>query len=42
MARRAYALTPGETEIEVEVTGKAKLQAELWPLKTISADRLTT
>ena len=39
---RVYALKTGETEIEVEVTGKAKLQVELWPLKAISADRLTT
>ena len=39
---RCYALKPGETEIEIAVTGKAKMQLELWPLKAISADRLTT
>jgi hypothetical protein len=39
---RVYTLKPGETEIEVSLTGSGKLTLDLWPLNAISPDRLTT
>jgi len=35
-------LKAGETELEIAVTGKSGLTAELWGLAAISGDRLTT
>ena len=42
LTRRVYTLEPGETQIEVAVKGARYVEVEAWPLKTISADRLTT
>jgi len=39
---RVYALKPGETQIEVIVTGEKPLEMSHWPLNPISSDRLTT
>ena len=39
---RVYTLKPGETEIEVSVTGKGRITVDLCPLQAISPDRLTT
>ncbi len=39
---RVYMLKPGETELEVSVAGKGKVELRWWPLEPISADRLTT
>jgi beta-fructofuranosidase len=39
---RVYNLKPGETEIEVAVTGKPLVGLDLCPLNAISTDRLTT
>jgi hypothetical protein len=39
---RVYTLRPGETELEVTVAGKGKVELNLWPLNAISPDRLTS
>ena len=39
---RVYGLKPGETEIEVAVSGDRAVRIEHWELAAISADRLTT
>jgi hypothetical protein len=39
---RVYSIKPGETELEVSVLGRGRVDVSLWPLKPISADRLTT
>jgi hypothetical protein len=39
---RVYTLKPGETEIEVSLTGSGSLELDLWPLQAISPDRLAT
>ena len=39
---RSYSLAPGETEIEVSLTGKGRVVVDLCPLQAISKDRLTT
>jgi len=39
---RVYTLKPGETVLEVSVGGKGRVEFEVWPLQSISADRLTT
>ena len=42
MTSRVYNVKPGETELEVSVSGRGHLDVELWPLQPISTDRLTT
>lgn len=42
LTSRVYSVKPGETEVEVAFTGKGQMAVEFWPLKAISADRLTT
>jgi beta-fructofuranosidase len=42
VTNRVYGLKAGETELEIEFAGKDGLEARLWPLKAISADRLTS
>jgi beta-fructofuranosidase len=42
MTSRVYGLKPGETELEVAVTGRSQIEFEMWPLNAISPDRLTT
>ncbi len=39
---RVYSLKPGETELEVSVGGKGRVELQMWPLMAISDDRLTT
>jgi beta-fructofuranosidase len=39
---RVYGLKPGETELEVIVAGDRSIELEMWPLASISPDRLTT
>ncbi len=39
---RVYTVKPGETELEVSVAGKGRVELQLWPLMPISPDRLTT
>jgi len=39
---RVYTLKPGETELEVSVSGRGRLDVSLWPMMAISADRMTT
>ena len=39
---RVYTLKPGETEIEVSLTGSGRIDLDLWPMNPISPDRLTT
>jgi beta-fructofuranosidase len=39
---RVYTLRPGETELEVSVAEKGKVELSLWPLSAISPDRLTS
>lgn len=39
---RVYTVKPDETELEVSVGGKGRVEVELWPLMPISPDRLTT
>jgi len=38
---RVYSLKPGETELEVSMTGQGETKLGLWPLSAISSDRLT-
>jgi len=42
LTSRVYTLKPNATELEISTTGTKPIQAELWPLQPISADRLTT
>jgi beta-fructofuranosidase len=42
LTSRLYGLKPGDTELEVSVTGKNHVELQTWPLKAISADRLTS
>ena len=39
---RVYTLKPDATELEVSVSGKGRVEAQMWPLMAISSDRLTT
>lgn len=39
---RVYTLKPGETELEVSVTGARNVEMIHWPLDAISPDRMTT
>jgi hypothetical protein len=39
---RVYTLQPGETELEISLTGKKSVELSQWSLAPISADRLTT
>jgi beta-fructofuranosidase len=39
---RVYALKPGESQIEVNVTGEKSIEMSHWPLNPISPNRLTT
>jgi hypothetical protein len=36
-----YTLKPGETELEVSVTGARNVEMMHWPLDAISPDRMT-
>ncbi len=42
LTSRVYGLKPGETELEVAVSGQRGSVFHLWPLAAISPDRLTT
>jgi hypothetical protein len=42
LTSRVYGLKPGETEIEVSLSGPKNVELSLWPLDAISPDRLTT
>src|SRR5579871_5461794 len=42
LTSRVYTIKPESTEIEISVTGPARIHGQIWPLKPISADRLTT
>jgi len=42
LTSRVYGLKPGETEIEVLLTGTKSVDMSIWPLDAISTDRLTT
>jgi beta-fructofuranosidase len=42
LTSRVYTVKPGETELEVSVSGKEQVALELWPLHAISPDRLTS
>jgi beta-fructofuranosidase len=42
LTSRVYTLKPGETELEVASEGAGHFELEVWPLKTISPDRMTT
>jgi beta-fructofuranosidase len=42
LTSRVYGLKPGETNLEVSVKGKNHVALQTWPLKAISADRLTS
>jgi beta-fructofuranosidase len=42
LTSRVYGLRPGETDLEVSVEGKSHVELQTWPLKSISADRLTS
>jgi beta-fructofuranosidase len=39
---RVYAVAPGQTELEITVTGSKGVELSQWPLAPISSDRLTT
>jgi beta-fructofuranosidase len=39
---RSYSLAPGETELEVSIAGKGRVEVDLCPLLPISRDRLAT
>ncbi len=41
LTSRVYGMKPGETELQVSVKGKGQIKLQTWPLKAISADRLT-
>ncbi len=42
LTSRVYTLKPNATELEITTTATKPTHAELWPLKAISPDRLTT
>jgi len=42
LTSRVYTLKANATELEITTTGTKPIHAELWPLRPISADRLTT
>jgi beta-fructofuranosidase len=42
LTSRVYGLKPGETELEVTLTGRGQTELQFWPLQQISSDRLTT
>jgi beta-fructofuranosidase len=42
LTSRVYGLKPGDTELEVSVTGKGHIELQTWPLSAISADRMTS
>jgi beta-fructofuranosidase len=42
LTSRVYTAKPGATELEVSVEGKGKIEVELWPMRPISPDRLTS
>jgi beta-fructofuranosidase len=42
LTSRVYAVKPGQTELEVAVSGSRSLTLSRWPLAAISPDRLTT
>jgi sucrose-6-phosphate hydrolase SacC (GH32 family) len=39
---RSYSLAPGETEVEVSIAGKGRIEVDLCPLQATSKDRLAT
>jgi hypothetical protein len=39
---RNYAMEPGETDLEISLTGKKSVELSQWPIARISGDRLTT
>jgi beta-fructofuranosidase len=42
LTSRVYTLKPGETHLEVSLTGQKSIELSQWPLSAISPDRLTT
>lgn len=42
LTSRVYTLHPDSTELEIEATGEREVQVDLWELRPISPDRLTT
>ena len=42
LTSRVYGLPPGETELEVTLTGSGHTELQFWPLNPISRDRLTS
>ena len=42
LTSRVYNVTPGKTELQIELTNGDRLEVKHWPLDAISADRLTT
>jgi hypothetical protein len=39
---RSYSLAPDETEVEVSIVGKGRIEVDLCPLHATSKDRLAT
>ena len=42
LTSRVYALRPNATELEISTTASKPIHAEMWGMKAISADRMTT
>jgi beta-fructofuranosidase len=42
LTRRVYTLSPSDTTLEISITGASHVDIDLWPLKPISPNRLTT
>jgi beta-fructofuranosidase len=42
LTSRVYGLKPGEATLEVSLKGEGHIETQTWPLKAISADRLTS
>lgn len=42
LTSRVYTLRPSATELEITTTGSKPVRVEVWPMKAISADRMTT
>jgi hypothetical protein len=42
LTSRVYGIKPGETTLEVAMTGGDRVALSHWPLAAISPDRLTT
>lgn len=42
LTSRVYTLKPGATELEITTTGSKPIHAEMWGMKAISGDRMTT